>query len=325
MPRLTPGSPNSPQNSPVGPGIALLDQIDLTVDGVIKAMQGDESKGKTLGALTAAPSFTASPEYINRMESLVGQPGSFKGAQRIVTTEATMELEIAELTNDNFKAIHPGLDSTSFLNSMHGYVTIGTGASKISFTARTSGVGGNSITVTMTAAVGAAAPTTVAVSGNAITVTLGTASAGVSNATVDEVVAVVNRSTAAKALVKAGRGIGSDGSGVVAAAASTPLAGGTAGVKTGTKLLPKGYISNSDYFDNITMALEGQDQTLKQIWILYNVISLDEISFSPDDGGDISSIGASFTGHVTADQLDTNLGIYRPPYAVVNFDNVPVV
>jgi hypothetical protein len=282
---------------------------------------GDESVGRSLGALTAAPAFTASPEYLDRTESLVGLNAPFFGAQQLTRTDVTVEVEFAELTEDNMHAVHPGLDSTEFVSSLHGYLVVGTGNSKLAVTARTPGTSGNTTTLTLTAGVGADTPTSVSVSTQAITVTLGTDTDEDVSATVDEVVAAINASTPAKALVKAGRGPGSDGSGVVAAAASAPLAGGTTSTtRSGVKMSPRGFISDGDYFENITMALEGQNQPLMQLYVVHNVISLDEISFSPADDGDISSMSATFTGHVTAAQLDTELGIYRPPYDLYFFD-----
>ena len=294
------------------------------MDGILGMIAGDESKGRSLGALTAAPSFNASPEYLDRTEALVGLNAPFFGAQQLTRTNVTVEVEFAELTEENMHAVHPGLDSTEFTNSLHGYLVTGTGNSKLALTARTPGTAGNSISLTMTKAAAASAPTSVSVAGAAITVTLGTNADPTPftiDATVDEVVAAINASTPAKALVKAGRGPGSDGTGVVAAIASTPLAGGTTStIRSGVKLSPRGFISNGDYFDNITMALEGQNQPLMQLYVVHNVISLDEISFSPADDGDISSMSATFTGHVTASQLDTDLGVYRPPYDLYFFD-----
>jgi hypothetical protein len=320
LPRLTPGSPESTQRAPVGPGVALIDVVDFTVDGILGSISGDESRGRSLGALTAAPSFSASPTFQDRTENLVGLNAPFKGAQQIVRTDTTVDVEIAELTNENYGVIHPGLTEQDFLNSMHGHLVSGTGNSKFAITARAAGTGGNSITLTLTAGTGNSTPTSVAVSTNAITVTLGTDSGGAVNATANEVIAAINASTAAKALVKAGRGVGSDGTGVVAAATSAPLAGGTLGTKTGTDLLPTGYISNGDYFDNLVMALEGPNQPVLQCYIAYNVISLSDISYQPDDTGNVASIAATFTAHVTAQQLNAPLGIYRPPYLVRNFD-----
>jgi hypothetical protein len=282
---------------------------------------GDESKGRSLGALTAAPSFTASPEYLDRTESLVGLNAPFFGAQQLTRTDVTVEVEFAELTEENMHAVHPGLDSEEFVSSLHGHLVRGTGNSAFAVTAREAGTSGNTTTITLTAGSGNDTPTSVSVSTAAITVTLGTDSAGVVNATANEVVAAINASTPAKALVRAGKAAGSDGTGVVAAAASAPLAGGTTSTtRAGVKLKPRGFISNGDYFENITMALEGQNQPLMQLYTVYNVISLDEISFSPADDGDISSMSATFTGHVTGAQLDTELGVYRPPYELWFYD-----
>lgn len=325
MPRLTPGSPESIYAAPVGPGIANINQLDFTPQGIIDVLRGDQSKGLTLGAMTSAPSFTASPTFQDRTESLVGLNAPFKGAQQITRTDVTLEVELAELNNANLKYLHPGLDTLDWMSAAHGFLEIGTGNAKFRVTAREAGVAGNSVTITLTAAAGASAPTTVGVVGSAITVTLGTGTvAGTENATALEVIEAINGSAAAKALVQAGLVTGSDGTGVVAEAASAPLAGGVVGSKIGTVLEPRGYVSNSDYLDNMLLALEGPNVNVMQLYVLYNVISTDELSFQPDDEGGIASISATFTGHVTKAELDLTTGQYRPPYKIYNLD-VPAV
>lgn len=102
---------------------------------------------------------------------------------------------------------------------------IGAGASGVRYTAKTPGVGGNSVRVAHVAAAGTNAPTSVGVVGNDITVTLGTgATAGVVNATAAQVRDAVNAHPGASGLVSASL-IG-DGTGLAAASAIAALAGG---------------------------------------------------------------------------------------------------
>lgn len=100
----------------------------------------------------------------------------------------------------------------------------GTAAKKITWEARATGTGGNSITLTLVSS-GTVATTSVAVVGSAITVTE-RSSSGTALATAAEVVAVIRASVAASALVKVT--LGGDGTGVVTTATVTNLAGGVA-------------------------------------------------------------------------------------------------
>lgn len=102
---------------------------------------------------------------------------------------------------------------------------VGAGNSGVRYTADAAGVGGNSIRVAHVADAGANASTTVSVAGNDITVTLGTgATAGVVNATAQQVMDAVNAHAGASALVTAS--LVGDGTGTAAGQAMTALAGG---------------------------------------------------------------------------------------------------
>lgn len=102
---------------------------------------------------------------------------------------------------------------------------IGAGNAGVRYTAKTAGVGGNSIRVAHVANAGANTATTVAVAGNDITVTLGTgATAGAVDATAPAVMDAVNAHAGASALVTAS--LLGDGTGTAAASALAALAGG---------------------------------------------------------------------------------------------------
>lgn len=326
MPRLVPGSAQSAEYAPVGPGVFIVNLIDKTTEGVLAVLNRDESRGRSVGAMTSAPSFTASITTQDRTENFVGLNAAFKNAQQIVRTDATFEIEFAELRGVNFSLIHPGLTSEVWLSSLHGHLEVGTGDAKFAVTALEPGTVGNGLTLALVKAGSASQPTSVAVAGGTdIIVTLGTSAAPtpfVINATANEVIAAINAHAEAKTLVHAGVKGGSDGTGVVAAAAEAPLAGGTTGTRMGEILKPTGYISPGDYFDNAAMCLEGPSRHLEQIWILKNVISTDEVSFQPDDEGMPASISATFTASVTDEDRDPTTGIYRPPYEIYLMDPV---
>lgn len=96
----------------------------------------------------------------------------------------------------------------------------------LKYTARNSGLAGNSITLTYAVA-GASTPLTVAVVGNAITVNVATNGSSAATSTAAQVAAAVAASAPANYLVKSENAAGNDGTGVVTALASTPLASGT--------------------------------------------------------------------------------------------------
>lgn len=86
-------------------------------------------------------------------------------------------------------------------------------------------VAGNSVRVAYVVA-GVSTPLTVAVSGNDITVNVATNGASAATSTAAQVMAAVNASVPASALVTAANATGNDGTGVVTAMAFTSLTGG---------------------------------------------------------------------------------------------------
>lgn len=95
------------------------------------------------------------------------------------------------------------------------------------------GVAGNSITVAYVVA-GASTPLTVSVTGTAITVNVATTAGSAASSTAAQVAAAVRALPAANALVEVDNAPGNDGTGVVTALSTTPLAGGV-DVVTGQK------------------------------------------------------------------------------------------
>jgi hypothetical protein len=104
----------------------------------------------------------------------------------------------------------------------------------LTYTAQKRGSFGNSITVAYVVA-GASTPLTVSATGTAITVNVATSSGSAAVSTAAQVMAAVQATPAAAALVRVALASGSDGTGVVAAMAATALSGaadadvGTAG------------------------------------------------------------------------------------------------
>lgn len=111
----------------------------------------------------------------------------------------------------------------------YAFLTPGATNARFTVTAREGGTGGNSVRLAIVVPAGASvAGPVVSVNGLDITVTTGTAAAGVSNTTANQAIAAINAHIAAKQLVVASLPTGSDGTGVIAAAAITALAGGAA-------------------------------------------------------------------------------------------------
>jgi hypothetical protein len=112
----------------------------------------------------------------------------------------------------------------------------------LTYQAQKRGTVGNAITITYAVA-GNSTPLTVGVAGNAITVNLSTTAGGAANATAAQVMAAVQASVAATALVRVGIAAGQNGTGVPVAMSATLLSGGLDGVvgTVGSARLPKVY------------------------------------------------------------------------------------
>lgn len=314
MPRLQAASLKSLKLAPVGPGVALANVVDFTPQGIKDVIAGDESKGIRIGALASAPTFNASPEFQDLTENIVGLNAPFKGAQVLQRTDVTIDVELVELSPRNIKYIHPGLTSTDFLNAAYAKLTIGTGNSQLNVVAQTPGVGGNSVNMAISAPAGAT--TTVAVATNTITVTPKTAE------TAQGVIDAINANAAAFALVQAGLSATSNGTGPIATFTSSPLAGGAAGTKSGIRLAPTGFVADSHYLNNLTLALEGKNQDVLMVYRIFNAFSNDDFEYAADDDGNLSSISATFMGHVGDQNYDPATGSYIPPYEIIVLDPV---
>ncbi len=122
-----------------------------------------------------------------------------------------------------------GSNITVHLGSVSGNANLTTNVganANILYTAKTTGGGGNSDTVTYVAA-GNNTPLSLAVSGSNITVNLATNATGGVTSTANQVLAALAANTSVTALVTPTIAPGNDGTAVVAALSQTPLANGT--------------------------------------------------------------------------------------------------
>lgn len=312
MSRLQSATFESHRFNPVGPGVLIENLVEFTGPAVRSAISGDTGAGVMMGAMTSAPSVSISREVTDRTEDIVGINAAGVGSQVLQRTDVVLEAELVELTPKQLMRIHPGLQQSDWMSAAHAKVVIGTTNSAFNVWSIQSGTAGNAKTVVVSAPSGSA--TTVTISGTAgaevLTIAPKTAE------TAAGVVAAINANTTAAKYFQAGLPITSDGTGAVATAASTPLAGGSAGSRMGYKFDPTGFFKGSDYKRNLCLCLEGDNQDLLHIWRIDNCFQTDDIDFSPDDAGGVSGVSVSFSGHVTQANYDATLGVFLPPYAV---------
>lgn len=313
MPRLPSATLRSVNSAPLGPGVLLANVVDFTPTGIADILDGKEDKGIRLGAMTTAPSVSITRETQDITENLIGLNAPLKGAVQIQRTDVTVDVELAELTHRNLKYIHPGLSEATWSNGSVGSLTIGTGNSAFSVSSRAVGVAANSIMIAVSAPSGSTTSVSFATSTWTIAPKTGETAAGV--------VEAINNASASKNTttgIQAGLPKTSDGTGVVATATSTALAGGAAGTEIGKVFSPTGYVPFSAYFDNLVMALEGVNTQVLQLWRVDNAVQNDDIAIEPDDTGAISGLSCSFAGHVGDANFDPATGVYIPPYKIYN-------
>ena len=326
MPKLSTATLSGLQNADLGPGVVLKNVLDLSPAGIDKVLAGNRAFGQKIGAMTSAPSISISRNMIDITEPIVGLNVALKGARQVQRVDASIDVEFAEITHDNYEILNPGQSKTDWLSSANASLDVGTGNSQFSVVARNAGITGNSITLTRTAAAGASAPTTVSVTGNAITVTLGTGTtAGVVNATATDVVAAINASATAALLVQAGLSGTSNGTGLVAAGASTPLAGGAAGSRIGYTFRDQATLRLSDYMKNMCFVMESTQSKVNTIYTFFDVVATEDFEQSPDDEAQISGVSQTFMAHASESSYDPVSGVYLPAYERRALDPVVMV
>lgn len=309
-------------NTSLGPGALFEDLIDDSVSGLTKAMQGNTAYGRKLGSMTSTPEPTIAREWIDLTENLVGIHSTLKGAKQVQRVDVELAVELAEEDFANYKMLNPGQVETAWLNSVHASLITGTANASFELLAKAEGVAGNSITRIVTdPGPTANAPLTVSVSGNAITVAVATDTGGVEISTAKQVVDAINAHPGASALVRAGLPSTSNGSGVVVAAVSAPLAGGTAGTRIGSEFQDQGYITESNY-KNLSFLMESQRSRFNSVLTLFSCLQTGDYNPSRDDEGNIAGIGATFTAHGDLNSYDAATGTILPPYKYRQLDKV---
>lgn len=133
----------------------------------------------------------------------------------------------------------------------------------LKFTAVTPGTAGNSIAMVYADPGGNNAALSVTVGGTTITVHLATGVAGAITSTASQVLAAITASAPANALVTAALAAANDGTGVVTALGSTPLAGGTDTTVTALSLqILKAGDADAALTEVVTLAAAGTATTV---------------------------------------------------------------
>lgn len=312
--------------APSGPGILLAEVVDFSDAGLKAAAAGDESRGIHLGMLTSPPEITEDPDVQNLLDNVSGLPVELVGAKQPGTQTAEITAEVVEIDQRRLKYLQPGQGEESWLNAAHATLAIGSGDSRFSVTSKTAGVGGNSTSIALVVPATTNAALSVAVSGSAITVNLATgATASVSTSTANQVIAAINAHAGASLLVRAGLSGGSKGTGVVAAQASTPLAGGTAGTAIGKIYQGKSRFASTDYIKNITFVCGTTFQDIYLVYELRNAMNVDTFGLQADENGAVTGVSITWRGHATSADRDPATGAYRPPIRKFLMDAAAVV
>lgn len=328
MPKLSTATLSGLQNADLGPGVVLKNVLDLSPAGIDKVLAGNRAFGQKIGSMTSAPSISIARNTIDITENIVGLNAALKGARQVQRVDASIEVEFAEITHENYHILNPGQTETDWMSSANASLTSGTGNSQFALAARNAGVGGNSITLVLVAAAAASASTTVAVSGSAITVTLGTSAVATPvtvNATANQVINAINAHAAATLLVQAGLSGTSNGTGVVAAAASEPLAGGAAGSRIGSTFRDQATLRLTDYMKNMCFIMESTQSKINTIYTFFDVVATEDFEQGADDEANISGTSQTFMSHASETSFDANAGVFLPAYERRALDPVMAV
>lgn len=305
--------------APSGPGVFGYNLIDTSPDGIEAVfIDGDQSRGIAAGMLTGAPEINKDPDTQNYLDNVVGLSAEYKGAMQPGTISVEASAEVGELSHDTIMKLQPGLSREDWNSDAHATLLRNPGVPHGAFavTARTPGVAGNSVDLAITVPDGAGAnpngPVVTVGAGDVITVDVETAAAGVPASTAREVVNAINAHPQANILVQAGLyGAGNRGTGIVAAAASAPLAGGAAGSRVGYRYSDTGFFSDEDYLDNVVMVLPTTFQNVYYVCVVKNAINVAEWNPSYDENGAVAGVEVTWRGHVTAADRNGVTGAMR--------------
>ncbi len=321
MARLSLPNIESVVNASVGPGLVIRGLVDSSISGVEKAIAGNTAYGRMLGHMTATPTFTVAREWIDVTENLVTLNSTLKGSKQVRRVDVEMEIELAAIDNDTYMFMNPGQSESDWINSPHATLDTGAGNAAFSLVSLASGTAGNAITRVVTVPATAAAALSVSVSGSVITINTATAAAGVSSSTAKQVVAAINSHSQASLLVQAGHPSTSNGSGVVAAAASAPLAGGAAGTRIGSQFTDSAFVSDANY-SSLAFVMESQRSRISSVTTLFDCLQTEDFSPAYGDDGNIEGTSATFMAHGSPANFDVVTGQFSPPYRHRKLDAV---
>ena len=287
-------------------------------DGYLSILTGQSASDAIwVSNLNSAPGFAETDERTNPFEALYGKTAAAVGEDVVLSSMHEITVEMTALTLQMIKLMRPDMRFELKMSgtSAAATLTVGAGNAGFTVTADSQGAGGNSIRIARVAAAGANAPTTVAVSGNDITVTLGTgATAGTPNATASQVVGAINANPAAAALVTAALASGSDGTGLVAAGALTPLAGGS-GAPIGVRMTRTLDSGPSTHLENIVIAYSTSTHTIGRDVVLFNPkATTEERNYELSDDLEVFGVKTTFQAFATDDNLDPVSGILLPAF-----------
>lgn len=321
MSRLSLPDIESVVNASVGPGLVIRDLVDNSISGIEKAIAGNTAYGRMLGHMTSTPGFTVSREWIDLTENLVTINSTLKGAKQVRRVDVEMAVELAAIDNDTYTFMNPGQSESDWINSPHASLDTGAGNAAFTLVSLASGVPGNSISRVVVVPATAAAPLTVSVSGSVITINLATVAAGAASSTAKQVADAINAHPAASLLVQAGLPGTSNGSGVVAAAVSAPLAGGATGVRIGSEFVDNAFVADANY-STLSFVMESQRSRISSVTTIFNCLQTEDFSPSYGDDGNIEGTSATFMAHGSAANFDPNSGQISPPYRYRKLDYV---
>lgn len=307
-------------NMIIGSGAIVLNPVDETEATLRAAVRGDVTKGEKLGGTTGGVSFNAEPDWSDLGEDLDGLSSALRGAMVMNRVDVTMEATVVEFQPGKIRRLNPFLDEVPvFSDAVAASTTRGTGNAGLTITAKATGTGGNLIRYAQ-AVSGNNTPLSVTVAGNDVTVNVATDATGVATSTANQVIAAINASVAASALVTASRPNTSDGTGVVAVSAIAALTGGAAGTtRAGTDYVPRGYVKDSDHIDKVAVLFESKDKDIRLAIILYNCLVTSDFSIEGEGDNEKIGVEVTLTAMSGANNYDMATGSYPPAYKLRDF------
>lgn len=319
--------------APLGAGAVFAGLPEVSEDAILDLLtETPGAPGFHLGGMTSAPAFGEEQEEVDFSENLVGVDGSYMGMIQPMSVDPTITVEIAKLNIRNLKLVRPDFESRARLaRGVRASITVGNTDSRVIVEALAFDVSGNLIDFEIINPATADAQLTVEVvpSGDRrlVTVALATSGSSAATSTANEVITAINTHAEASLLVQARRPADSDGTGVVAGAASAALSGGANGDRVGAILERRGYYRLTDYVRNVVLVCPLIDPETGDIrpagWMieLDNCLNRsDSFEYEPDDGGNIAGVQMELRGHIDLRNLDRKTGRAKPQYRIHTID-----